>query len=55
MYKSELFQNVTNMLDMRHYKGMMKNIKAAAYGRRYYCEFGNANHDSTTKRSHRSS
>ena len=54
MYKSELFQNVTNMLDMRHYKGMMKNIRAATCDKKYYREPGGANYDPMAKRSRRS-
>lgn len=54
MYKSGLFQNSTDALDMRHYKGMMKNIRAAVCDRKYYRESGGANYDPMTKRPRRS-
>lgn len=53
MYKRDLFPDTIDVPDMRYYKGMMKNIKMVACGRKYNFEFGNANYDSMAKRSRR--
>jgi hypothetical protein len=39
MYKRDLLQDITDASDMRHYKGMMKNIKVVVYDKKYYPEF----------------
>ena len=54
MYKRDLLHDITEEPDMRHYKGMMKNIRATACGIKYCRESGGANHGDMNNRPRRS-